>query len=86
VKDRVNRIVRRNKREFPKFLNFFKNIANPSYGMNQLAAKVLIDFIPQVADAGFNYIGLGIKIVIPDMFHDHCFGDDPPGVAHEVLQ
>jgi hypothetical protein len=37
--------------------------------MNQFGVEVFVNFIPQIAYAGFDNIGLRIKVVIPDMFH-----------------
>jgi hypothetical protein len=73
VKAIVYRIVRRNKREFPRLLIIFKNITNSSHRMDQFGAKFFINFIPQITYASFDNIGLRVKVVIPDMFHDHGF-------------
>jgi len=54
--------------------------------MNQLLFKPFIDFIPQPADSGFHHIGLGVEMIVPHMFHDHGFGNDPSGMAHQVFQ
>jgi hypothetical protein len=54
--------------------------------MDQLSIKMLVDLIPQIAYAGFDNIRLGAEVVIPDMLHDHGFGNDPAGVAHQIFE
>jgi hypothetical protein len=64
----------------------FKYIPGSIDGMNHLLVEIVIDLIPQLAYANFDHVGLWIKIVIPDMFHNHGLGDHIPGIAHEVLK
>jgi hypothetical protein len=54
--------------------------------MDQLSNKILINLIPQITYAGFDNIRLGAEVIIPDMFHDHGFGNDPTGVAHQIFE
>ena len=54
--------------------------------MNPFFGKSLVDFISQPGNAGFDHVGHGVEMVVPDMLHDHGLGDYPVGVAHEVLQ
>ena len=43
-------------------------------------------FVSQPADPRFDHIGLGIEIVVPHMFHDHRFRNDPSRASHEIFQ
>ena len=54
--------------------------------MYQLFFEVLVNFIPEPADACLDHICLRVKTVIPDTFHDHGFGNHPAGIAHQVLK
>ena len=78
--DRVNipeyQRVNLNVRVRGSLIIFFKKISHSSNRMNQIRAKILVDLFPQFANAYFNHICLRIKVIVPDMFHNHCFGND----------
>ena len=54
--------------------------------MDKFYIEILVDLVPQITDTGFDDIGLGVEVVIPDMFHDHCFGYHSAGVAHQIFE
>ena len=54
--------------------------------MDQGAFSRFIDLFPEFVDTRLHNIGLGIEIVLPDMLHNHGFGDDPGRVAHQIFQ
>ena len=50
---------------------FFEGITHSAYGIDHLFIKRAVDLISQPAYARFNNICLRIKIIIPDMLHNH---------------
>src|ERR687892_606718 len=80
-------MVRRNASVWRSLWRFSNNIAHAADRMDEFgSAKTLVNFIPQPAHACFHDIGLRVEVIVPDMFHDHGFGNDPAGISHKILQ
>ena len=54
--------------------------------MDQRHIKILVNFGPQSADMNINNIGLGIKMIIPDVLEQHRSGNNLPLVAHQEFE
>ena len=54
--------------------------------MDELRLEIAVDFIAEAADEDVDDVGLGIEMIIPDMFEDHGLGDDFVLVPQEVFQ
>jgi hypothetical protein len=78
--------VNRKASVFQKLRGFFDDISHSPNGMDQLFVNPPIDFVSQPRDSHLYHIGLGIEVVVPHMFHNHCFGDDPPFIPHKVFK
>ena len=79
--------VRRNPTVFRKVLRLgLEDIANTAHCANHLAAEFSVDLASQSADKNLDNVCLGIKTVVPYVFQDHGFGNNPSGIAHQVFQ
>ena len=54
--------------------------------MNELGLEVAVDLVAEAADEDVDDVGLGIEVIIPDVFEDHGLGDDFVLVAQEVFE
>jgi hypothetical protein len=48
--------------------------------------SIPVYLVPQPADSGLHHIGLGIEMVVPNVFHDHRLGNDSTRAAHQVFE
>src|SRR5207342_3048940 len=77
-------------RRTPSFLlarlSNFKGIAHSSVGMNEFILKVPVHLITQPADQHVHHVGLRIKVISPNVLHNHILRQYPARVAHEIFQ
>ena len=71
---------------FRSRLRNFKNIANSPDGLDHFLLEILIQLVSQSEDQDINHIGLGIKAVLPDIFHNQRLGNNFPGIAHKAAE
>ena len=64
----------------------FDDITHAPYGMDQLLWKVPVHPVSEPAYQDIDNIGLGVEMVVPNMFQDHGFGNNPVGVSHQVFE
>lgn len=67
-------------------LRRFKNISYTSNCINEACREVFFQFVSQSAYQYVYHIGLGIEIIIPDLFKNRLFSDDFIRVAHKKIQ
>src|SRR5258708_29853433 len=62
------------------------HITRAANGMQKRRLETLVDFGPQTRDVNIDDIGLGVKIVFPDIFQKHGPGHDLPGMPHQIFE
>src|SRR3954471_10197468 len=61
-------------------------IPGAAHGLDQLAIVRCVDLLAQRVDVDLDEIRLRPEVEVPDMLRDHRFGDDPTGIAHQILE
>src|SRR3954468_12044624 len=64
----------------------FEYITHAPYGLDHLVIEVAINLLPQAVDEDVDHIGARVEAVVPDVGQDHRLRDDPPRVAHQILE
>src|SRR4051812_5442981 len=64
----------------------FEYIAHAPHRLDHLVVEVAIDLLAQTVDEDVDDIGARVEAVVPDVRQDHRLRDDPPGVAHQILE
>jgi len=54
--------------------------------MDQFLVKVPVDLGSKAANQHIHHIRLRVKMIIPDMLHNHGLGDHPSRLANEVFE
>src|SRR3972149_8443418 len=67
-------------------LRFPKDVAYSSDGVNDLRVGFGSNLFPQPAHQHIHHVRLRLKVVSPNMFQNHGFGNHLPGMAHEGFE
>jgi hypothetical protein len=54
--------------------------------MQKRLGDTFIDFRPQARDVYVDDVGLGVEMVVPHVFQQHCAGNHLAGMLHQVFQ
>ena len=66
--------------------SFMNQMYRTTNGMYEIGLVPGIQFTAQATDIGFNNIGFGIKMIIPDVFKQHGASHNLSGITDRILK
>jgi hypothetical protein len=54
--------------------------------MDERPVEAAVDFRAKPRDMHVDHVGLGVEMIIPDMFEEHGARHDLAGMPHQVLE
>src|SRR6476659_4433837 len=63
-----------------------ENISDSPDRLQHLLLEALVDLVAQPEDEHVDHVRARIERVVPDVRQNHRLRDDPPGVAHQILE
>src|SRR5665213_2864747 len=62
------------------------HIAGTTHGLQQWGGEAFVQLAAQARNMHVNHVGLRIKVIVPDIFKQHCASNNMPSVADEIFQ
>ena len=82
----LNLTGRRAARSGSRTFTLPQHVAGAAHGVQQARLAPRLELAAQVGDEDVDRVGLGERVVAPDVVEEGLARDDEPGVAHQVLE